>query len=129
MKKLTWKTVICLIKAHGGICHGTFGGEHVVKIAGGTYYTCSPEDAVDTAKTMYDKAMNLPQNKGITEFTNIIQENRRFSEAVDEFMLLRASFGKPVTREKAVKLLSNFLEEFEDKPDKPIGPDDNFKPL
>jgi hypothetical protein len=56
----------------------------------------------------------------------MIQENRRFSEAVDEFMLLRASFEKPVTREKAVKLLSNFLEEFEDKPDKPIGPDDNF---
>jgi len=61
--------------------------------------------------------------------TNMIQENRRFSEAVDEFMLLRASFKKPVTREKAVKLLSNFLEEFEDKPDKPIGPDDNLKPL
>jgi hypothetical protein len=71
MKHLTWKTVIAQIKAHGGICRGTVGGEHVVKIAGGTYYTSDPEDAIDTAKAMF----------------------------------LRAPFERPVTREKAVKIL------------------------
>jgi hypothetical protein len=52
--KLTWKSVTEEIKAHGGVCRSTVDGEHVVKIAGGVYFTDSPIDALGTAKAMYE---------------------------------------------------------------------------
>ena len=51
--KLTWKQVTAEIKAHGGTCRGTIDGEHVVKIAGGSYFTNDPADALGTARAMY----------------------------------------------------------------------------